>query len=90
MDSRTGFKLPSALPQDLLLINELIGPISPLSTYPKPEPQSPHPDDSDIASSNGEGDSEEEVEAGLLDAELVFDSDESEQVHFIYTQTLAI
>ena len=53
-----GFKIPSTVPQDILLIQDLIGPIIP-STQPLT------PDDS-VDSSGESTDSAEEVEANLL------------------------
>jgi H/ACA ribonucleoprotein complex non-core subunit NAF1 len=53
-----GFKIPSTVPQDILLIQDLIGPIIP-STQPLT------PDDS-VDSSGENTDSAEEVEANLL------------------------
>ena len=58
-----GFKIPSTIPQDLLLIQDLIGPIIP-STQPLNLP-AVEPDDS-VDSSGESTDSAEEVEANLL------------------------
>ena len=57
-----GFKIPSTVPQDILLIHDLIGPIIP--TQP---PTLPAADQDDSVDSSGEStDSAEEVEANLL------------------------
>jgi hypothetical protein len=53
-----GFKIPSTVPQDILLIQDLIGPVIP-STRPLT------PDDS-VDSSGESTDSADEVEANLL------------------------
>ena len=53
-----GFKIPSAVPQDILLIQDIIGPLIPPS-------QTLTPDDS-VDSSGESTDSAEEVEANLL------------------------
>lgn len=52
-----GFKIPSAVPQDILLIQDIIGLIPPSQTLT--------PDDS-VDSSGESTDSAEEVEANLL------------------------
>lgn len=55
-----GFKIPSIIPQDLLLIQDLIGPVV-------PPIQPPEADTDDSVDSSGEStDSVEEVEANLL------------------------
>ncbi|THV07483.1 NAF1-domain-containing protein [Dendrothele bispora CBS 962.96] len=72
------FKVPSNIPQDLLLIQEIVGVIP--STPPSTDPSKPvsqvqarnlkaaetEGDDSDIDSSGSEVDSEEEIEAQLV------------------------
>jgi H/ACA ribonucleoprotein complex non-core subunit NAF1 len=58
-----GFKIPSAIPQDILLIQDLIGPLIP-PTQPLAIPAE-DPDDS-VDSSGESTDSAEEVEANLL------------------------
>lgn len=64
MEARTrtdheGFKIPNAIPQDILLIQDLVGPIIP--------PTLPAADPDDSVDSSGEStDSAEEVEANLL------------------------
>jgi hypothetical protein len=58
-----GFKIPSTIPQDLLLIQDLIGPLIP-PTQPLTLPTA-DPDDS-VDSSGESTDSAEEVEANLL------------------------
>ena len=56
-----GFKIPSIIPQDLLLIQDLIGPIIP------PALQVPLVDADDSVDSSGEStDSADEVEANLI------------------------
>ena len=56
-----GFKIPSIIPQDLLLIQDLIGPIIP------PAQQVPLVDADDSVDSSGEStDSADEVEANLI------------------------
>ncbi|EIN13920.1 NAF1-domain-containing protein [Punctularia strigosozonata HHB-11173 SS5] len=88
MDNVDGFKAPSTLPQDLLLINELIGEIPPPPAFPKGIREAERSDE-DIASSNGDVDSEDEVEARLkcisdhedtdpLDSDLEDDSSSSD------------
>ena len=55
-----GFKIPSTIPQDLLLIQDLIGPVAPPT-------QPPAADADDSVDSSGEStDSVEEVEANLI------------------------
>ena len=54
------FKIPSAIPQDLLLIHDLVG------EAPAPHTPEPHPVDDSIASSDSDTDSEREVEADIL------------------------
>lgn len=56
-----GFRIPSTIPQDLLLIQDLIGPLIP----PTQPLTIPDPDDS-VDSSGESTDSAEEVEANLL------------------------
>ena len=58
-----GFKIPSNIPQDLLLIQDLIGPLTP-PTQPL-TPAASNPDDS-VDSSGESTDSAEEVEANLF------------------------
>jgi len=58
-----GFKIPSTIPQDILLIQDLIGPLIP-PTQPITPPAA-DPDDS-VDSSGESTDSAEEVEANLL------------------------
>jgi H/ACA ribonucleoprotein complex non-core subunit NAF1 len=53
-----GFKIPSTIPQDILLIQDLIGPIIP--------PTQPLTPDDSVDSSGESTDSAEEVEANLL------------------------
>jgi H/ACA ribonucleoprotein complex non-core subunit NAF1 len=55
-----GFKIPSTIPQDLLLIQDLIGPI-----VPPTQPLAADTDDS-VDSSGESTDSVEEVEANLI------------------------
>ncbi|KAN0138241.1 NAF1 domain containing protein [Lactarius tabidus] len=56
-----GFKIPSTIPQDLLLIQDLIGPAIP------PARPAPPVDEDDCVSSSGEStDSADEVEANLI------------------------
>jgi hypothetical protein len=58
-----GFKIPSAIPQDILLIHDLIGPLIP----PTQSLTLPATDPDDSVDSSGEStDSAEEVEANLL------------------------
>jgi hypothetical protein len=58
-----GFKVPSSIPQDILLIQDLVGPVIPLT-----KPGAPLETDSDdcIDSSGESTDSAEEVEANLI------------------------
>jgi H/ACA ribonucleoprotein complex non-core subunit NAF1 len=58
-----GFKIPSSIPQDILLIQDLVGPIIP-STQPVTSSET---DLADSIDSSGESaDSVEEVEANLI------------------------
>ncbi len=58
-----GFKIPSIVPQDILLIQDLIGPLNP----PTQSLILPRADADDSVDSSGEStDSAEEVEANLL------------------------
>jgi H/ACA ribonucleoprotein complex non-core subunit NAF1 len=57
-----GFKIPSTVPQDILLIHDLIGPLIPTQPLTLPAAD---PDDS-VDSSGESTDSAEEVEANLL------------------------
>lgn len=57
------FKVPSTVPQDLLLIQDLIGTIPPLTLSAKHVPDDSS--DDSIASTDGEVESEDEVEADL-------------------------
>lgn len=63
MDSE--FKVPSTVPQDLLLIQDLIGTIPPVPVAEKCVPDSLDSSDDSIASTDSEVESEDEVEAGL-------------------------
>ncbi|KAF5323539.1 hypothetical protein D9611_005585 [Ephemerocybe angulata] len=80
----SGFKIPDSIPQDLLLIQEMVGVPEP----PKPEPvQEMEEDlgDDDISSSDG-GDSEDEIEAKLVldtqeDSDPASDKPASEPSH---------
>lgn len=60
------FKVPSLIPQDLLLIQDLIGTLPESSVTAKDVPDSLDSSDDSIASSNDEAESEDEVEAGLV------------------------
>lgn len=60
------FKVPSAIPQDLLLIQDLIGAISPPPVNTKHVPDSLNSSDDSIASTDDEVESEDEVEADLV------------------------
>jgi hypothetical protein len=57
-----GFKIPSTVPQDILLIHDIIGPLIPTQSL---NPPAADPDDS-VDSSGESTDSAEEVEANLL------------------------
>lgn len=64
------FKVPESIPQDLLLIHDLIGeiPAQPTTRNRSNGPPVVHTevdDDDEINSSGNEGDSEDEVEADL-------------------------
>ncbi|KAH9041340.1 NAF1-domain-containing protein [Lactarius pseudohatsudake] len=56
-----GFKIPSRIPQDLLLIQDLIGPVVPLA-----RPTPPVDVDDSVDSSGESADSADEVEANLI------------------------
>ncbi|KAG9314103.1 Gar1/Naf1 RNA binding region-domain-containing protein [Chiua virens] len=72
MDTDFDFKVPSNVPQDLLLIQDLIGAVPPPTVTPNLVPNSlDSSDDDSIASSDGEVESEAEVEADLA----VYDED---------------
>lgn len=58
----SAFKLPVSVPQDLLLIQDLVGEIPAAHDPPKPIKLE---ENDDISSSDSEPDSEGEVEAGL-------------------------
>ncbi|KAG8219554.1 hypothetical protein J3R82DRAFT_505 [Butyriboletus roseoflavus] len=60
------FKVPSTVPQDLLLIQDLIGTIPPLTLAPTHAPDSPDSSDDSITSTDDEIESENEVEADLV------------------------
>jgi H/ACA ribonucleoprotein complex non-core subunit NAF1 len=61
------FKVPETIPQDILLIRDIVGYIPPLKAdFPKDIRESIDSSDDSIASSSSEIDSEDEVEAGLL------------------------
>lgn len=59
------FKVPSTIPQDLLLIQDLIGTLPSLSVASKHVADSLDSSDDSIASTDGEAESEDEVEADL-------------------------
>lgn len=59
-------RVPSVLPQDLLLIQDLIGTLPLPTVTTKRTPDSPDPSDDSIASTDDEVESEEEVEANLV------------------------
>ena len=56
-----GFKIPSIIPQDLLLIQDIIGPI-----IPPARPTPPVEEDDSVDSSGESADSADEVEANLI------------------------
>ncbi|KAH7886067.1 Gar1/Naf1 RNA binding region-domain-containing protein [Phlebopus sp. FC_14] len=61
------FKVPETVPQDLLLIQDLVGPIpSPCIDFQRSLGQSRDFSDDSVGSSDNDADSEEEVEADLL------------------------
>jgi H/ACA ribonucleoprotein complex non-core subunit NAF1 len=60
------FKVPSAIPQDLLLIQDLIGTPALLTETPTRISDPPNSGDDSIDSTDNEVDSEDEVEADLL------------------------
>jgi len=60
------FKVPSTIPQDLLLIQDLIGTLPPLTAAAKHVPDTLDSSDDSIASTDGEAESEDEVEADLV------------------------
>ncbi|KIJ66237.1 hypothetical protein HYDPIDRAFT_26605 [Hydnomerulius pinastri MD-312] len=63
------FKIPSSIPQDLLLIQDLVGTPPPRSVTPKCHEDPSDSSDDSIASTDNEVDSEDEVEADLLPRE---------------------
>lgn len=80
-----GFKVPSAVPQDLQLIQDIIGvlPVPPAPVHKTPSPQpSSAPQDDNIDSSDGESDadSEKEVEADILTGIVEEDEDENDSM----------
>jgi len=94
MEARTGtdnegFKIPSSIPQDILLIQDLVGPMIPSTQQVDPL----ETDSVDSINSSGEStDSIEEVEADLIfsaredisgsDSEPSSSSDSSSRRHF--------
>jgi len=61
------FKVPERIPQDILLIRDIVGHIPPpKAAFPKDVRDPIDSSDDSIASSSSEIDSEDEVEAGLL------------------------
>ncbi|KAI0059489.1 NAF1-domain-containing protein [Artomyces pyxidatus] len=63
----SGFKVPTILPQDLLLIQDIVAETFKPLAAPTPVPATlPVSDDDSIASTGDEEDSEDEVEAGIL------------------------
>lgn len=80
--TRMDFKVPSLLPQDLQLIQDLVGEIPPptpplrLSKSASPVPLVPREEDSIDSSDESDNDSEREVEADIL-AGLDDDEDEN-------------
>ncbi|KAK7695069.1 hypothetical protein QCA50_002259 [Cerrena zonata] len=75
-----GFKIPSDVPQDLQLIQDIIGdlPVSPVHKTPSPQPP-PASHHEDIDSSDDDADSEKEVEADILSG-IPEDEDENGSV----------
>lgn len=77
------FKLPQAIPQDLLLIQDIIGPlevsdpaVTPLSSLPQvPSTGTVEKEDDDIGSSGEENDSEDEIAADLITATATDEDD---------------
>jgi H/ACA ribonucleoprotein complex non-core subunit NAF1 len=62
-----GFKIPSSIPQDILLIQDLVGPIVPSAQAVTPS----ETDSVDSIDSSGEStDSVEEVEANLISEDV--------------------
>ena len=68
MDGSNAFKLPSNVPQDLQLIQDLIGDLVPLLSASKPVASitSQNKAEDDIEGSDSDADSEKEVEADIL------------------------
>ncbi|KJA28521.1 hypothetical protein HYPSUDRAFT_197370 [Hypholoma sublateritium FD-334 SS-4] len=77
------FKLPQAIPQDLLLIQDIIGPlqaaeptVTALSSLPQvPSTSTIEKEDDDIGSSGEENDSEDEIAADLITATATDEDD---------------
>jgi H/ACA ribonucleoprotein complex non-core subunit NAF1 len=70
VDVQPTFKVPESIPQDLLLIQDLVGEVSishPLKVTPVLNPE---PEDDDISSSAGEDDSEDELDEVEADLEV--------------------
>ncbi|KAG6817931.1 hypothetical protein H0H87_012399 [Tephrocybe sp. NHM501043] len=59
------FRVPQTIPQDLLLIHDLIGVVPPVSVIPAKSQTTVQPDDDCIDSSDSENGSEDEIEADL-------------------------
>jgi H/ACA ribonucleoprotein complex non-core subunit NAF1 len=61
------FKVPETIPQDILLIRDIVGDIPPpQANFPRDIRESIDSSDDSIASTSSEIDSEDEVEADLL------------------------
>lgn len=77
------FKIPSIIPQDLLLIQDLIGPIIP------PTRPTPPVDTDDCVDSSGEStDSADEVEANLISVGEKSERSVSCRLKFPFTKSL--
>jgi H/ACA ribonucleoprotein complex non-core subunit NAF1 len=83
MSSFTTFKVPSVLPQDLLLIQDLVKQEETFTQTPLP-PTNVSRDDLDCIESSGgeEAGSEEEVEANLLTNDNEVDKPQTLYVNF--------
>lgn len=68
MDGDSVFKIPSGVPQDLQLIQDLIGDLVPIPSLSKPATSVAPPQklEADDGGSDSDADSEQEVEADIL------------------------
>jgi len=79
MDVQPAFKVPESLPQDLLLIRDLVGEVSAShAAKTSPAVTKPEANDDDISSSSSEDDSEDELDE--VEADLDVKSEEEDGI----------